>query len=275
MGPHVPHDVVRKIAQSKQSEYFVSDDILNGEIQNDTNEKCCSSEKTNLVVSTPETPVHDFDVENSRIAQAAFHLLRRTALTKLNMYVSDQNIIKGTSIRPPCRFEIFQIKPYLQQNDVTVILDVAHNPPALKLLMHKLKTNFPDKLFRFVVGLSKDKNLMEFGSILVSEGIQNSRGEDGLIHLVEAACNPKAATVDQILVACPALDGGVTYRNTNCDGDCTASVHAQIQLALHLASLRGEVVVICGTVFIMSDARRALNIKEPHDSKYITSAFGI
>jgi dihydrofolate synthase/folylpolyglutamate synthase len=268
-GPHVPHDVVQTIAQAKQSEYFVSDVVL----KNDTNEKLCSSQKSTLAAKS-EKSEHDFDVENSRIARAAFHLLRRSALTKFHMYISDQNIIEGTSIRPPCRFEVCQIKHPPQGYDVTVILDVAHNPPALKLLIHKLKMNFPNKEFRFVVGLSSDKNILEFGNILLSEGVQNNRREEGLIHLVEAACNPKAARIDRILTACPAL-GHVTYSNTDSDGECSVSVYGQIQLALRLASLRGEVVVICGTVFIMSDARQALGIDEPRDSKYITSALDV
>jgi dihydrofolate synthase/folylpolyglutamate synthase len=269
-GPHVPHHVVQTIAQGKQSEYFVSDAVL----KNDSDEKFCSSQKSTLVAKS-EKSEHDFDVENSCIARAAFHLLRKAALTKFDMYVSDQNIIEGTSIRPPCRFEVFQIEhQHPQGNDVTVILDVAHNPPALKLLIHKLKSNFPNKEFRFVVGLSNDKNILEFGSILMSEGVQKNQREEGLIHLVEAAYNPKAATIDQILSACPAL-GHVTYSNAGSDEECTASVYGQIQLALRLASLRGEVVVICGTVFIMSDARQALGIDEPRDSKYITSALDV
>jgi dihydrofolate synthase/folylpolyglutamate synthase len=206
-------------------------------------------------------------LENSRIAKAAFHLLRKNKLTNKDVIVSDQHILEGTSIRPPCRFETFQITHAQQGNDVTVILDIAHNPPALQLLISKLKKTFPSKEFRFVVGLSNDKDIAEFGNILVSEGVNGRKSDQ--IHLVEASSNPRAATIEKVLNACPALCNVV---NKSCDAD--KSVQAQVQCALSVASFRGEIVVVCGTVFIMSEARHALGLDEPCDSKYITSAVG-
>lgn len=244
--------MVKQVAQSKQSEYFISDQVLNYEITDEVH------------VSSSE--IQDFDLENSRIAQAAFHLLRQTSIRDETLHISEQHIVEGTSIRPPCRFETFHIRHH-NRNDVTVILDIAHNPPALKLLIYKLHKTFPYKQFRFVVGLSSDKDIMEFGNILVTEGLKNNTSEQ--IHLVEAASNPRAATMEKVFSVCPALRD-VTYNR--CDED--KSIHAQVQSALTLASVREEIVVVCGTVFIMSDVRQALGLNEPCDSKYITSAFG-
>ncbi len=243
--------MVRPIAQSKQSEYYVSDKGFH-EITDE------------FQVGSSE--IQDFDLENTRIAQAAFHLLRNTSIRGKTLYVSDQNIAEGTSIRPPCRFEVFHIR-HQNKNDVTVILDIAHNPPALKLLIYKLHRTFPDKKFRFVVGISSDKDIMEFGNVLVSRGLKSNATEQ--IHLVEAASNPRAATIEKVFLACPSLRD-VTY--SGCDED--KSLHAQLQSALTLASAREEIVVVCGTVFIMSEVRQALGLDEPCDSKYITSAFG-
>jgi dihydrofolate synthase/folylpolyglutamate synthase len=257
--------VIKTIAQSKQSEYFISDNVLSSTIQDDS---CTISQKLSDNLSDESLEkTDDFDVENSRIAKAAVHLLRKAKVNNKDIFVSDQHIREGTSIRPPCRFETFQIKTLHQGNEVTVVLDIAHNPPALKVLISKLKKTFPDKEFRFVIGISSDKDIKEFGNILLSEGLNSNKKSDQ-IHLVEAASNHKAATVEKVLRACPALCDVI-----NKSDGADKSVHAEVQSALTIASLRGEVIVICGTVFIMSDVRQALGLNEPRDSKYITSAF--
>jgi dihydrofolate synthase/folylpolyglutamate synthase len=245
--------VVKPIAQSKQSEYFISDKVLNYEITDE------------VPVSSSE--IQDFDLENSRIVQAAFHLLRQTSICNKTLHILDQHIVEGTSIRPPCRFETFHIR-HQNRNDVTVILDIAHNPPALKLLIYKLRKTFTDSMkFRFVVGLSSDKDIREFGNLLVTQGLKSNTSKQ--IHLVEAASNPRAATMENLFSICPSLRD-VTYNRSDEDN----SIHAQVQSALTLASVREEIVVVCGTVFIMSEVRQALGLNEPCDSKYITSAFG-
>ena len=40
------------------------------------------------------------------------------------------------------------------------------------------------------------------------------------------------------------------------------------------AKERNEVLVICGSVFIMSEAREALGFEEPRDSEYISEMAG-
>ena len=52
------------------------------------------------------------------------------------------------------------------------------------------------------------------------------------------------------------------------------SVSKQVCLALQLTAKNDEIVVICGTVFIMADAREELGIVEPRDSAVIAGVTG-
>jgi dihydrofolate synthase/folylpolyglutamate synthase len=92
--------------------------------------------------------------------------------------LTEEQIDIGTSIRPPCRFQELSIDGPAQTK---VILDVAHNPDAMVYLVRKLKTTYPDSSFRFVTGMSSDKDLSKCGTTLLS-----INGNDPTkIHLVE------------------------------------------------------------------------------------------
>ena len=48
----------------------------------------------------------------------------------------------------------------------------------------------------------------------------------------------------------------------------------QVQKALKLATENNEMLVVCGSVFIMADARETLGIVEPRDSAVIAEVAG-
>ena len=52
------------------------------------------------------------------------------------------------------------------------------------------------------------------------------------------------------------------------------SVTAGVIAAVKVASERGEVVVVCGSVFLMSDARAALGLDEPRDAPAVSEVLG-
>ncbi len=62
--------------------------------------------------------------------------------------------------------------------------------------------------------------------------------------------------------------------DVNLDGRDVVSVSKQVRSALQLAAKNDEIVVICGTVFIMADAREELGIVEPRDSAVIVGVAG-
>ena len=92
------------------------------------------------------------------------------------------------------------------------------------------------------------------------------------------ASHPRSASVSSILEANSKLV------ESHCDtpqkdelnenGRDVSSVSKQVRQALKLAAMDDELLVICGSVFIMADAREELGIVEPRDSAVIAEVAG-
>jgi dihydrofolate synthase/folylpolyglutamate synthase len=87
------------------------------------------------------------------------------------------------------------------------------------------------------------------------------------IHLVEAA-HPRAAKVEDILSANEPAFADCQYNLED------TSITKQVLYAMALAKEHGEILVICGSVFLMAEAREALGFEEPRDSEYIAEMAG-
>ena len=202
----------------------------------------------------------DYDEENTRIATAALILLEHEKrISKLVTTIPDEIIQQGTSQRPPCRFESVE-----RDDGLSVILDVAHNPPAMQYLVRKLKATYPEGRFRMIVGMSSDKD-SNLCSQFILEAVDQ---KPDAIHLVQAA-HPRAAKLDDILAA----DSTGLLKESHYNFD-DRSVTRQICLGLELAKQRNEILVVCGSVFLMAEAREALGFEEPRDSEYIAEVAG-
>ena len=245
VGNNVPVQVLRDCATEKKASHFYQcDDVLGKEEDSRT-----------------ESTFVDYDAENSRIATAALTILQNIwkedgSSTK---QISTEQINEGVKVRPSCRFEEFTIS---NSNDipVKVILDVAHNPQALEYLMIKLQSNYPTSSLRIVVGFSADKDVKSCSDILL-----NSVPHPNKIHLVESP-NPRAASIVSILKSHPTLSD-CNYIENEAKG--VSSVSLQVKEALKLAALNDELLVICGSFFIMVETRCELGIEEPRDSPAI------
>lgn len=274
VGKNAPWEVLQQCAKEKNvSEIFQCEDVLGPENGND---------------DQLSTAMEDYDAENSRIASAAVILVQfYQTQQRLSSgggqevkLISSDEIAEGVKIRPPCRFEEMDI-PTTPDKMVRVILDVAHNPQAMDYLIAKLKTNYPNDIVRLVVGMSADKDLKYCTDILL--GYVSHTPER--IHLVEAS-HPRAASISAMLKANPALvnshyekqqqqpDGTNACANIIDDERNESSVSNQVRAALQLATKNDELVVICGSVFIMADAREELGIIEPRDSAVIAKVAG-
>ncbi len=108
--------------------------------------------------------------------------------------------------------------------------------------------------------MSSDKDLSKCaGSIL-------KLAEPSSIHLVEAA-HPRAAKLEDILSSETSLE--------TCHFDLEdPSITTQVTNAMALAKENGEILVVCGSVFLMAEAREALGFDEPRDSEYISEMAG-
>ena len=239
VGPNVPHETIRQCAAEREAEgYYTCEDVLGPDVFKN-NEK-----------------VFDYDLENSRTAQAALTLLRNKKKEGVihsnfpSSLLSDDIIAQGIQHRPTCRFEI------IKNGDNIIILDVAHNLQGMMNLVEKLEATYPGKNKRFVVGMSAEKDVLSICNILL--GVVPNPSS---IHLVEAATD-RAATIQTIIEAQPKLSKSNFALNDR-------SVTAQIKLAMELAAKNNEIVVVCGSVFLMSEARQALGIEEARDSEKI------
>jgi dihydrofolate synthase/folylpolyglutamate synthase len=243
VGPNVPHHVIQQCAKDKNaSAYYTCEDVLGDRIlRKDDGD------------DDDET---DYDLENARIATAALKLLEQSHPHHVKQ-LDDDVLRRGTLARPPCRFETV----HLNDSNLTVILDVAHNPPAMEYLVRKLHKTYPDASFRMVVGMSSDKDLQ-----LCGQAVKLATGHDtGKIHLVQAA-HPRAATLEDILDRANLNGAHFDLKDR--------SVTQQITTAMKIAITNNEILVVCGSVFLMAEAREALGFDEPRDSAYIAEVAG-
>jgi dihydrofolate synthase / folylpolyglutamate synthase len=166
-----------------------------------------------------------FDEENSAVAELA--------LTQLTPYftIAPEALKEGLSVRPPCRFE--------RREDV--IFDVAHNPEAIFCLLQALHTFFPVGRFRFLVGFSRDKEYDRCLEWIVQVATH--------IHLVQAE-SPRAATTQELLSA---------IKRNMCT--CHSSVQEGIAQAHFEAQAHEEILVVCGSFYIMAEANSLLTTK--------------
>jgi dihydrofolate synthase/folylpolyglutamate synthase len=176
-----------------------------------------------------------FDQENNLIAKQALELFKQTH------HLPQEALEKGLEAQQPCRFEIIQ---------ETIILDVAHNPNGLNALFRKIKDHFPHYSLRILFGLSKGKDVNGCLEILSQQG--------KAFHLVEAP-NGRGVSTD-------ILEENLKYFNIS-----LSSIHSHtqideaIQMAKQLACANQQLLVICGSFFIMNQVRQALGIEEAID----------
>jgi len=166
-----------------------------------------------------------FDEENSAIAEMALQQLRA------HFSIPESICEQGLSFRPPCRFEV----------EGDVIFDVAHNPGAIFSLLQALHTFFPERKYRFIVGFSKDKEYDACLNLIASEAVH--------LHLVQAA-SPRAASSEELKTALAEKNPLFSTAHT--------SVGEGVKQAYAEARTKGELLVICGSFYIMSEAKEAL-----------------
>lgn len=180
-----------------------------------------------------------FEEENTAIAKRCLQELG----------ISNQAIDEGINARMPCRMELMT-KKLPNSTEQMIVLDVGHNPDGLEHLFAAIKQRFPEMPLRVLFGLSKTKNLHDCLSIIKN----NASG----VHLVEA-CNGRGASTEQLYKTLLSLNTPPNIINKG------GSIKEQLVKALQLAAENHELLVVCGTFFIMHDVRVSLDIKEPSD----------
>lgn len=166
-----------------------------------------------------------YDDENNETAKTALGLLSE------RFSISPHAIEQGLKIRPPCRFEKIG----------NVILDVAHNPDAMRRLLQACRLHFPAMRIRLVFGISEDKE--------ITECLRIGAAAAEHMHLVEAS-SPRAAKKEHLAE----ILTGIGYRSFSIEN----TVSEGVLEAIETAGQRQELVLVCGSFFIMSDAKKLL-----------------
>jgi dihydrofolate synthase/folylpolyglutamate synthase len=174
-----------------------------------------------------------YDEENQATA--------KLALSHLDPFftISPQVMDEALAVRPPCRFE--------QMGNV--IFDVAHNPEAIFYLLQALHTFFPRSQFRFLVGFSKDKEYDQCLDLIAPVAAH--------IHLVQAP-TLRAASLAELRLVLVNKDPR-SYSSH-------LSIQEGVREAYAKALAQGEILVICGSFYIMADAKEAFAVQVPKDS---------
>eukprot|EP00614_Pseudopedinella_elastica_P008502 CAMPEP_0172596638 /NCGR_PEP_ID=MMETSP1068-20121228/16468_1 /TAXON_ID=35684 /ORGANISM="Pseudopedinella elastica, Strain CCMP716" /LENGTH=509 /DNA_ID=CAMNT_0013395781 /DNA_START=186 /DNA_END=1715 /DNA_ORIENTATION=- len=302
VGPRAPQQVLRAHAARVGSPYFTPQDVYGQFMQG---EQGGAQDSEGL---------EDFDAENAHLARAALGLLRlevpgmRDRLTsdhidrgvasrppcRYQVLRVDPQTTKRDDLQGGDTSNISPQPAQGQESDprrVEVVLDVGHNPPALTQLLAKLRRSYgaqgeqggtgDGRPLRFVLGMSRDKDMGDcMAQILTAPGLKVQH-----IHLVEAE-HPRAASPSSMLAR--ALEMGLpeaafTAHESGAGGEAS-SVSRGVQAAVREASAKSasgagqegeeEVVVVCGSVFIMADARETLGFDEPKDSDVIVEVAG-
>ncbi|KAG9416416.1 hypothetical protein AC1031_000819 [Aphanomyces cochlioides] len=218
------------------------------------------------LTSLPPHPAYndDYNFENTDVATLAATILNSSAKSKVHIDLQNESVRKALLSRPSCRFEEVHVRR--NNRDVVVVLDVAHNLPAFERLLKLLEGRFPDKTFRIVCGFSADKDIGHVIDLFTKTRTNH-------VHFVQGY-HPRCASMVEIRHSL----GGKSIDNVSfhpiVDGANSTSVGSGVEAAVRAAASSREVVVVCGSVFIMSEARQALGFDEPVDSDAVRRISG-
>lgn len=166
-----------------------------------------------------------YDEENSAIAQLALEQLAP------HFNLDPDGVREGLSVRPSCRFE--------RVGDV--IFDVAHNPEAIFSLLQALHNFLPNGKFRFLVGFCKDKEYDRCLDLISDVATH--------VHLVQSG-SLRAATAEELKLAMKNEDPHLSTPHL--------SIKEGVAAAYTQAHAKGEILVVCGSFYIMAEAKAQL-----------------
>lgn len=177
----------------------------------------------------PATDFETADEENSRIAQTTLHLLKQKYVK-----ITDENILKSCNLRPSCRNE--EIKCPKGR----ILLDTGHNISALSRLFYDIMHKYPSNRVTAVMGMSADKE--------VYRCVYEVMRYVDRVHFVGSG--------HERLIGHRELRGMGVEIDRDIVGE-SGSVSEVLPKVI--ASMESEdVVVICGSFFIMKDVQETL-----------------
>jgi len=248
VGPGCPIDLLRQKAKSVGSPFYTINDVLKPE---------------ELLYNSNNNKDNDIDDLNTDISRAAIRILQKKK--GILSLLGNENVEEGLAIRPPCRFEIFNQKINLHDGivDVPVIFDIAHNDDAIIALVKKISHKYPDRNVRLVFGMSADKDIDKCLKSLIGLTSPNK------IHCV-AARHPRAIAAQELRTM---INNLISNKDNKADDVMLkdGNIREAVRFAINEAAHENGIVVVCGTAFIMAEARYEIGIREPKDGDLLSN----
>eukprot|EP01079_Euglenida_sp_SAG-EU17-18_P001768 gene1768-455_t len=204
----------------------------------------------------PQADPADFNTNNAEIARVCLCTICDQSdwlRQPLQGLLSNNSVINPIlESVPMCRFESWPREALVGLPTLAVpasalpsavVFDVAHNPGALTGLFQRLASVFPRKSFRVVCQFSANKDLNTCAEIIAN----NATG----VHLLDVV-HDRLSQPDELL----------PFFTCYADRDVSAvpGILATLQAAFKAAAAQDEVIVVCGSFFIMRAVREALGV---------------
>lgn len=181
---------------------------------------------------------------------------------KVNGYQSIEGYITNTSTKSQRNIEkvekIKKIKEMISKSKLKIILDVAHNLHAIEKVMKMLNSQYKDYNIRVIIGISSNKDVIDVFKKVISTADK--------VYFVTSA-SERLLTIDD-------LQGYVQYLNEEyvnivdlneenvVSKENVGEVKEIIYKSIDDLCFEKELILICGSFFIMKDARLALGYKD-------------
>lgn len=179
-----------------------------------------------------------YEEENCAIAREALNIL------STQFDISIEAITKGIGAKQPCRFELVNKEPL-------VFLDVAHNPDGMLHLFRTARKLYPYTPFRVVLGMSKNKDILTCLKIIAQEA--------HYFYLVKGM-NPRGCSL--AILEETLLQLSVSPKHILHEKD----LQSTLQKAIEDTKKHQEILIVCGSFFIMGEVREALSLGDTRDS---------
>lgn len=207
-----------------------------------------------------------FDAENSETARVILQMMRAE---KGFEKISDDSMRVGLAHRPPCRFQRVRAPVEGFADKVEVVIDAAHNEMGMRELRSSVQrlAAREQKSVRYVLGISADKCATKALSALLGDDERDSSSnypERTTLHFAQSQHNRAAPagllrdTATRYLGASQRTNIVLANETTN-NGECD-TVHAVLARALECAASNDEILVVCGSLYMMQEVSDAIDI---------------
>ena len=198
------------------------------------------AKKTNSTIYKVLKIHGSYDDQNSEIAKLAIQVLSD------KFAIDKKAILKGVKKRVKCRFEIHE-----DLRSFPVIFDVSHNEDGLKELKKTLDIFFSKRKIRMILGFSKNKDIFSCTKII--------KTFFSPVHIVQAKSD---------MAMCKQKIKKAFSKSNFLNFSMEEDMKTTLQKAEKLCQENNEILLVCGSFFIMNEVRAYFKIKEERDLIY-------